>query len=99
MGLQVLTSGPWVWQIALNGAAQPGGKTDTALLPFFDLLNHDSRYEVSWNLLHPSSQALDVNMNRSSVLFLPCWVPVAPAQQTRRCLQLQRLPCLQHHQL
>ena len=45
--LQVVTAGPVVYSIILNGASQPGGQTGTALLPLFDLLNHDINQEVS----------------------------------------------------
>ena len=44
--LQVVTAGPVVYSIILNGASQPGGQTGTALLPLFDLLNHDIQQEV-----------------------------------------------------
>ena len=44
--LQVVTAGPVVYSIILNGASQPGGQTGTALLPLFDLLNHDIKQEV-----------------------------------------------------
>ena len=33
--LQVVTAGPVVYSIILNGASQPGGQTGTALLPLF----------------------------------------------------------------
>ena len=36
-----------VYSIVLNGASQPGGQSGTALLPLFDLLNHDIEQEVS----------------------------------------------------
>ena len=45
--LQVVTAGPVVYSIILNGASQPGGQTGTALLPLFDLLNHNIEQEVS----------------------------------------------------
>lgn len=36
-----------VYSIILYGARQPGGQTGTALLPLFDMLNHDVKQEVS----------------------------------------------------
>ena len=46
-GVQLFTLGPWVYWFLINGASQPGGQDDTALLPLFDMLNHDVRQEVS----------------------------------------------------
>lgn len=45
--MQLITAGPLVYSIILNGASQPGGQSSTGLLPFFDLLNHDMKQEVS----------------------------------------------------
>ncbi len=45
--VQLFTLGPWVDWFLINGASQPGGQDDTALLPLFDMLNHDVRQEVS----------------------------------------------------
>ena len=42
-----MTAGPVVYSIILNGASQPGGQTGTALLPLFDMLNHNVKQEVS----------------------------------------------------
>ncbi|KAL3138842.1 hypothetical protein ABBQ32_005675 [Trebouxia sp. C0010 RCD-2024] len=44
----VLTAGPVVYSIILYGARQPGGQTGTALLPLFDMLNHDVKQEGAW---------------------------------------------------
>lgn len=44
----VLTAGPVVYSIILYGASQPGGQTGTALLPLFDILNHDVKQEGTW---------------------------------------------------
>ncbi|DBA83878.1 TPA: hypothetical protein ACH3X1_006386 [Trebouxia sp. C0004] len=44
----LFTLGPWVYWFLINGASQPGGEDDTALLPLFDMLNHDARQEGSW---------------------------------------------------
>lgn len=46
VGLQLFTLGPWVYWFLINGGSQPGGQDDTALMPVFDLLNHDIRQEV-----------------------------------------------------
>ncbi len=46
-GVQLFTLGPWVYWFLINGASQPGGQDDTAMLPLFDMLNHDVRQEVS----------------------------------------------------
>ena len=45
--VQLFTLGPWLYWFLINGASQPGGQDATALLPLFDMLNHDARQEVS----------------------------------------------------
>ena len=46
VAVQLVTAGPVLYSIIINGASQIGGRTGTALLPLFDLMNHDSRSEV-----------------------------------------------------
>ncbi len=80
-GVQLFTLGPWVYWFLINGASQPGGQDDTALLPLFDMLNHDVRQEVSshtscccYTVLQMKSIALwprnSLNLLLADALFL-----------------------------
>jgi len=59
--VQLFTLGPWVYWFLINGASQPGGQDGTALLPLFDMLNHDARQEVSLQTSRCSYTVLQIN--------------------------------------
>lgn len=59
--VQLFTLGPWVYWFLINGASQPGGQDSTALLPLFDMLNHDARQEVSLQTSRCSYTVLQIH--------------------------------------
>lgn len=67
--VQLFTLGPWVYWFLINGASQPGGQDDTALLPLFDMLNHDVRQEV----LARRPLAVSIFHNVIQLKFIALW--------------------------